>query len=74
MNEYDYYIIDYYDPKKQEEFCEYLVDVMKFNRDRGLMKKSVHPFTWNTSPQDVRFTTRYLERYVFLVFLRQFMN
>lgn len=65
MNEYDYYIIDYYDPKKQEEFCEYLVDVMKFNRDRGLMKKSVHPFTWNTSPQDVRFTTRYLERYVF---------
>jgi len=65
MNEYDYYIINYYDPKKQEEFCEYLVDVMKFNRDRGLMKKSVHPFTWNTSPQDVRFTTRYLERYVF---------
>ncbi len=65
MNEYDYYIIDYYDPKKQEEFCEYLVDVMKFNRDRGLMKKSVHPITWNTSPQDVRFTTRYLERYVF---------
>ncbi len=65
MNEYDYYIIDYYDPKKQEEFCEYLVDVVKFNRNRGLMKKSVHPFTWNTSPQDVRFTTRYLERYVF---------
>ena len=29
------------------------------------MKKSVHPFTWNTSPEDVRFTTRYLENYVF---------
>lgn len=62
---YDKLINDYYDPKKQEAFCDYLVDVFKFNRNRGLMKKSVHPFTWNTSPEDVRFTTRYLENYVF---------
>ena len=59
------FINDYYDPKKQQEFCEYLIDVLHFDRNSGLMKKSVHPFTWNTSPEDVRFTTRYLENYVF---------
>jgi len=65
MKEYDDYINDYFEPKKQEEYCDYLIDVLKFDRNRGLMKKSVHPFTWNTSPQDVRFTTRYLDHYVF---------
>ena len=63
--DYDSFINDSYNPKKQEEFCEYLIDVFNFDRNRGLMKKSVHPFTWNTSPEDVRFTTRYLENYVF---------
>lgn len=55
----------FFDAKKQEEFCDYLIDVMAYNRDHGLMKTSVHPFTWNTHPGDVRFTTRYLENYVF---------
>ena len=54
-----------YDPKKQKEFAEYLLDVFHFNRDGGLMKESVHPFTWNTHPTDVRLTTRYLEDLVF---------
>lgn len=54
-----------FNPKKQKEFCDYLIDVLAFNRDHGLMKESVHPFTWNTHPTDVRFTTRYLENYVF---------
>ena len=64
-NQYDNFINDSYDPKKQQVYCDYLIDVFKFNRNRGVMKKSVHPFTWNTSPEDVRFTTRYLENYVF---------
>ncbi len=64
-SDYDKLINDYFDPKKQQEFCDYLTDVLKFDRNSGLMKKSVHPFTWNTSPEDVRFTTRYLENYVF---------
>ncbi|MGE0003775.1 MAG: carboxypeptidase M32 [Candidatus Izemoplasmatales bacterium] len=55
----------HFDKKKQEVFCDKLMDVLSFDRSRGLMKKSVHPFTWNTSPEDVRFTTRYLEDYVF---------
>lgn len=54
-----------YDPKKQKVFSEYIVDVMKFNRDGGLLKESVHPFTWNTHPTDVRLTTRYLPDMVF---------
>jgi carboxypeptidase Taq len=54
-----------FDPKVQKEFCDYLIDVFAFNREKGLMKESVHPFTWNTHPGDVRFTTRYLENYVF---------
>ena len=73
-NKYDHLINDHYDAKKQETYCDYLIDVLKFNRNRGLMKKSVHPFTWNTSPEDVRFTTRYLKFTYSLVFLPQSMN
>ncbi len=54
-----------YDAKKQKDFADYLIDVFHFDRDSGLMKQSVHPFTWNTHPGDVRFTTRYLEDMVF---------
>ncbi|MGD9909981.1 MAG: carboxypeptidase M32 [Candidatus Izemoplasmatales bacterium] len=63
--ENDAFMTAFFDKKKQEEFCDYLIDVVAFNRNYGLMKKSVHPFTWNTSPEDVRFTTRYLENYMF---------
>ena len=58
-------IVDFYDKKNQKKFSEYITDVLAFDRDSGLMKESVHPFTWNTHPGDVRFTTRYLERFVF---------
>jgi carboxypeptidase Taq len=56
---------DSFDPEKQKEFCDYLVDVFAFDRNNGLMKESVHPFTWGTHPTDIRFTTRYLENFVF---------
>lgn len=59
------YINAKYKASKQKEFCTYLMDVFAFNQDKGGMKTSVHPFTWNTHPSDVRFTTRYLENYVF---------
>ncbi len=59
------FTLNSFDPEKQKEFCDYLIDVLDFNRDHGLMKESVHPFTWNTHPSDVRFTTRYLENFVF---------
>ncbi len=59
------FTLDFFEAEKQKEFCEYLIDVLDFDRKRGLMKESVHPFTWNTHPSDVRFTTRYLENFVF---------
>lgn len=59
------FTLDFFDAKKQKEFCDYLIDVLHFDRSKGLMKESVHPFTWNTHPSDVRFTTRYLENFVF---------
>jgi carboxypeptidase Taq len=52
-----------YKEADQYRFCDYLIDELGFDRNHGLMKKSVHPFTWNTSPDDVRFTTRYMEDY-----------
>jgi len=61
----DAFITDIYSKEKQKEFAEYLIDVLAFNRDNGLMKESVHPFTWNTHSEDVRFTTRYLEDFMF---------
>ena len=61
----DDFITDFYPKEKQKEFADYLIDVMDFNRDNGLMKESVHPFTWNTHSTDVRFTTRYLENFMF---------
>ena len=59
------FTLDFFNPSEQKEFCDYLIDVLAFDRSKGLMKESVHPFTWNTHPSDVRFTTRYLENYVF---------
>jgi carboxypeptidase Taq len=61
----DGFALESFNPEKQKVFCDYLIDVLDFDRDKGLMKESVHPFTWNTHPSDVRFTTRYLENLVF---------
>lgn len=61
----DAFITDFYPKEKQKEFAEYLMDVLSFDKSSGLMKESVHPFTWNTHSTDVRFTTRYLENFMF---------
>lgn len=50
-----------YSHRQQKEFCEYLQDVLCFDRDRGLMKESEHPFTSGVSTTDVRFTVHYHE-------------
>ena len=61
----DAFITDFYSKEKQKEFAEYLIEVLNFDKNSGLMKESVHPFTWNTHSTDVRFTTRYLENFMF---------
>lgn len=57
--------LGHFPKEKQKAFTEYITDELKFNRQSGVVKESVHPFTWNTSPEDVRFTTKYMEDYVF---------
>ena len=59
------FITDDYEEDDQKRFVEYLMDVFNYDLDRGVLKKSVHPFTWNTHSQDVRFTVRYLKDFVF---------
>lgn len=50
-----------FDLLKQKEFSNYLLDVFNYNKDRGLLKESNHPFTSNVSSTDVRITTKYIE-------------
>jgi len=46
---------------RQKEFCEYLRDVMQFDKSRGIMKVSEHPFTSGFGTDDVRITNHYYE-------------
>lgn len=48
-----------FDVDKQKEFCEYLRDVMCFDKSRGIMKLSEHPFTSGFGTEDVRITNHY---------------
>ena len=50
-----------FDKAKQREFCEYLRDVMLFDKSRGIMKESEHPFTSGFGTDDVRITNHYYE-------------
>lgn len=50
-----------YDAALQREFCEYLRDVMCFDKSRGIMKESEHPFTSGFGTDDVRITNHYYE-------------
>ncbi|HNZ50971.1 MAG TPA: carboxypeptidase M32 [Bacilli bacterium] len=50
-----------YPVEKQKQFIYYLQDVMGFDRNRGLMKESEHPFTSGFGSSDVRFTVHYYE-------------
>ena len=46
---------------KQVEFCEYLRDVLCFDKSRGIMAESAHPFTTGFGTDDVRITNFYHE-------------
>ncbi len=51
-----------FDVNKQREFCEYIRDVMCFDKNYGIMKESEHPFTSGIGTHDVRITTHYYEQ------------
>ena len=48
-----------YSITKQKEYANYLLKVMNFDLNRGLMKESEHPFTSGYGTSDVRITTHY---------------
>ncbi len=50
-----------FDVAKQREFCEYIRDVLCFDKNFGIMKESEHPFTSGMGTDDVRITTHYYE-------------
>lgn len=48
---------------KQAKASEYLLAALSFDRDRGRMDTTAHPFTTTLGRDDVRITTRYVEDY-----------
>jgi carboxypeptidase Taq len=46
-------------PEKQAQFNQRLMDYLGFDRRRGRLDTSAHPFTTTLGPHDVRITTRY---------------
>lgn len=44
---------------KQKEFCQYLLDVIGFDKQAGVVKESEHPFTSGDGNNNVRITTHY---------------
>ena len=50
-----------FDIEKQKKFADYLMDAMCFDKTRGLMKESEHPFTSGFGTTDVRVTNHYYE-------------
>lgn len=50
-----------YEKEKQIKVAKYMGDVLCFDFDRGAMAESEHPFTWNTSTDNVRITNHFYE-------------
>ena len=51
-----------YDVKKQEGFNHTVLEHLGFDKERGRLDVSVHPFTTTLGTDDVRITTRYFAR------------
>ena len=50
-----------YSIEAQKELSEYLLDVIKFDKEAGRLDETTHPFTLNMGNKDVRITTHYYE-------------
>jgi carboxypeptidase Taq len=48
-----------FDPEKQAQFNQRLMDYLGFDRRRGRLDTSAHPFTTTLGSHDIRITTRY---------------
>ncbi len=55
----DSFVSKTFEVDKQRQYCEYIRDVMCFDKSRGLMKESEHPFTSGFGTDDIRITVHY---------------
>lgn len=53
-----------YPKEGQKEFSDYLLGKIGYDKERGIIKESEHPFTLELSTNDVRITTHYYENYL----------
>jgi carboxypeptidase Taq len=53
------FLNQWFEPEKQAQFNQRLMDYLGFDRDRGRLDTSAHPFTTTLGPHDIRITTRY---------------
>ncbi len=51
-----------YKSDKQKQFSQYLLDVLYFDLNKGVLSESIHPFTSGVVSCDVRITTAYKEK------------
>lgn len=56
------YEFDIYPVEKQREFCDWISSYLGFNKNRGIILESAHPFTTNLHNHDVRYTNHYEEK------------
>ena len=55
----DAFLHQYFPKDKQEEFSDYLMEVMRIDRSHCTIGETEHPFTTNFNKNDVRITTHY---------------
>lgn len=50
-----------YEIDKQKEICDFITDYLGFDKKRGVVAESAHPFTTNLHNKDVRITNHFYE-------------
>ncbi len=62
-NDFDYkFASKKYKVEDQKKVCEYFRDVMCFDKNKGIMIETEHPFTDKVGTNDVRITVHYYEK------------
>lgn len=49
------------DIERQKKFTKFICDYLGYDKDRGMLAESEHPFTTNLDKNDVRITTKFIE-------------
>lgn len=57
----DSFLYGHYPADKQSAFCEMLAEYIGFEKEKGVIAQSAHPFTTNLHNKDVRITNHFYE-------------